>query len=174
MALMAVAFPIAPGQSAQWHAWMEELRGPRRAEFVASRREAGVRERTFLQPTPMGELVIVTLEGDDPLASFAKMVSKDDAFTRWFIEHANAAHGMDLSTDAASAVDLGHRQRGRVDRASADDAHLATRDRVRIAGAWAASSAHRNHPTRRRSAIARCAGPNALGDAPRAAWPTAS
>jgi len=97
MALMAVAFPIAPGQSAQWHAWMEELSGARRADFVASRREAGVRERTFLEPTPMGELVIVTLEGDDPLASFAKMVSKDDEFTRWFIEHANAAHGMDLS-----------------------------------------------------------------------------
>lgn len=45
----------------------------------------------------MGELVIVTLEGDDPLASFATMISKDDEFTRWFIENANAAHGMDLS-----------------------------------------------------------------------------
>lgn len=45
----------------------------------------------------MGDLVIVTLESDDPLASFATMVSKDDEFTRWFIEHANAAHDMDLS-----------------------------------------------------------------------------
>jgi len=97
MALMAVAFPIAPGQSAKWHAWMDELKGARRAEFVASRRDAGVRERTFLQATPMGELVIVTLEGDDPMASFGKMMSRDDEFTRWFIENASAAHGMDLS-----------------------------------------------------------------------------
>lgn len=103
MALMAVAFPIAPGQSAKWHAWMEELTGARWAEFVASRRDAGVRERTFLEPTPMGELVIVTLEGDDPLASFAKMVSKDDEFTRWFIQNANAAHGIDLSQPMAEA-----------------------------------------------------------------------
>jgi hypothetical protein len=97
MALMAVAFPIAPGKSAEWHAWMDEINGARRAEFVASRRDAGVRERTFLQATPMGDLVIVTLEGDDPMASFAKMVSRDDEFTRWFVEHANSAHGMDLS-----------------------------------------------------------------------------
>ncbi|HQR81162.1 MAG TPA: hypothetical protein PLT68_13185 [Actinomycetota bacterium] len=97
MALMAVAFPIAPGQSENWHAWMDELAGTRWGEFAASRRAAGVRERTFLQSTPMGELVIVTLEGDDPMASFARMVSADDEFTRWFVARANQAHGMDLS-----------------------------------------------------------------------------
>jgi hypothetical protein len=35
---------------------------------VESRRQAGVRERTFLQSTPIGDFVIVTLEGDDPIA----------------------------------------------------------------------------------------------------------
>ena len=103
MALMAVAFPIAPGQSEMWHAWMGELAGARRDEFVASRRSAGVRERTFLQATPMGELVIVTLEGDDPLGSFAQMMSADDAFTKWFIAKASEAHGMDLSQPMAEA-----------------------------------------------------------------------
>lgn len=97
MALFAVAFPVAPGQSEKWHAWVDELRGARRDEFVASRRAVGVRERTFLQTTPVGELVVVTLEGDDPLASFAQMVSADDDFTKWFIAHANEAHGVDLS-----------------------------------------------------------------------------
>ena len=63
---MAVAFPILPGKTAEWRAWMAELNGPRREEFVESRRRAGVHERTFLQSTPMGDLVIVTLEGDDP------------------------------------------------------------------------------------------------------------
>lgn len=80
-----------------WHAWMDDLRGARRDEFVASRRAAGVREQTFLQPTPSGELVIVTLEGDDPLGSFAQMMSADDEFTRWFTAQANEAHGVDLS-----------------------------------------------------------------------------
>ena len=107
MALMAVAFPLAPGQSEAWHAWMEELATTRRAEFVASRRAAGVRERTFLQATPMGELVVVTLEGDDPLESFAKMVTADDEFTRWFVAKASQAHGFDLSqpmTEAPSTL----------------------------------------------------------------------
>jgi hypothetical protein len=62
-----------------------------------------VRERTFLQATPMGELVIVTLEGDDPGASFAAMMGRDDEFTRWFIAQASEAHGMDLSQPMAEA-----------------------------------------------------------------------
>ncbi len=75
MTMMAVAFPILPGKTDQWREFIGELNGARRAEFVASREEAGVRERTFLQPTPMGDLVIVTLEGDDPARSFAQMTS---------------------------------------------------------------------------------------------------
>jgi len=97
MPMMAVAFPILPGKTAEWRAFMEEINGPRRAEFLESRRRAGVRERTFLQPTPMGDLVIVTLEGDDPGHSFGQMMSAGDAFTAWFIERASAAHGIDVS-----------------------------------------------------------------------------
>jgi hypothetical protein len=97
MTLMAVAMPIAAGQSESWQAWIDELNGSRHEEFVASRRAAGVHERTFLQKTPMGDLVIVTLEGDDPMASFATMMSTDNEFTRWFVAHANAAHGVDVS-----------------------------------------------------------------------------
>ncbi len=96
MPLMAVAFPILPGKTDAWRTWMEELNGPRREEFVDSRRRAGVLERTFLQPTPMGDLVIVTLEGDDPGHAFGKMMSADDAFTKWFTERAQEIHGIDL------------------------------------------------------------------------------
>jgi hypothetical protein len=97
MPLMAVAFPILPGKTAEWRAWMDEINGPRRAEFVESRRRAGVHERTFLQPTPMGDLVIVTLEGDDPGHAFGQMVNAGDAFTTWFAERAKAIHGVDLT-----------------------------------------------------------------------------
>ena len=97
LALMAVAFPILPGKTADWHAFMAEINGPRRSEFVESRRRAGVTERTFHQPTPMGDLVIVTLEGDDPERSFGQMVSAKDAFTLWFLARVKAVHGVDLS-----------------------------------------------------------------------------
>lgn len=97
MPLMAAAFPILPGKTPEWHAWMAELNGPRREEFLDSRRRAGVHERTFLQPTPMGDLVIVTLEGDDPGHAFGRMMSASDAFTTWFLERAKAIHGVDLT-----------------------------------------------------------------------------
>ncbi len=103
MPMMAVAFPILPGKTDEWRAWMAEVNGPRRDEFEASRRAAGVRERTYLQSTPMGDLVIVTLEGSDPGRAFGKMLSADDAFTAWFIERAKAVHGVDLSVRPTSA-----------------------------------------------------------------------
>ncbi len=103
MPLMAVAFPILPGKTAEWRTWMEELNGARREDFVASRRAAGVHERTFLQSTPMGDLVIVTLEGDDPGHGFGKMMSVDDEFTRWFTGRAQEIHGVDLSVRPTSA-----------------------------------------------------------------------
>lgn len=103
MPLMAVAFPILPGKTGEWRIWMEELNGARREEFVASRRAAGVHERTFLQPTPMGDLVIVTLEGDDPGHAFGRMMSADDEFTRWFTARAQEIHGVDLSVRPTSA-----------------------------------------------------------------------
>ena len=76
---------------------MEELNGSRQHEFAESRKNAGVHERTFLQSTPMGDLVIVTLEGDDPAASFGRMVGGTDEFSKWFVERAQAVHGIDLA-----------------------------------------------------------------------------
>ena len=106
MALNAVVFPILPGKTDEWRAFVAELNGPRLTEFTESRRRAGVRERTFLQPTPMGDLVIVTLEGEDPARSFGQMVSATDAFTTWFLERVQAIHGVDLGIPMKSPSDL--------------------------------------------------------------------
>lgn len=98
MALMAVAFPILPGKTDEWRAFMHELNGPRRQEFVDSRKKAGVHELTFLQPTPMGDLVIVTLDGDDPARSFGQLLAGTDAFSTWFRDQATRIHGIDPSS----------------------------------------------------------------------------
>ena len=97
MPLTAVAFPILPGKTQEWRAWMADLNGPRRDEFRASREGAGIHERTFLQQTPMGDLVIVTIEGDDPGRAFGTLMAAKDPFTAWFIERAIAIHGIDPS-----------------------------------------------------------------------------
>ena len=85
---------------------IDELNGPRHAEFTESRRRVGVREQTFLQTTPMGDLVLVTMEGDDPGRSFGQLVSATDPFTTWFLERVKAIHGVDLSTPMPSPSNL--------------------------------------------------------------------
>jgi hypothetical protein len=101
MAMMAVAFPILPGKTGEWREFIAELNGARRAEFVNSRAMAHVREMTFLQATPMGDLVIVTLQGEDPGHAFGQMMSTKDAFTTWFLERVKALHGVDMSVAPA-------------------------------------------------------------------------
>ena len=97
MALLATASPILPGKTDEWRAFVRELTGPRQGQFAESRRRAGVRERTFLQSTPSGDLVIVTLEGDDPIGAFQRMMERDDEFTRWFLDQIQKVHGVDLT-----------------------------------------------------------------------------
>jgi hypothetical protein len=97
MALFAIAIPIAPGKTDQWVHFMAELKGPRNADFKASRKRLGLHERTFLQKTPMGDFVLVTLEGADPVGAFARFGQGTDDFTKWFLEEVEGIHGMDLS-----------------------------------------------------------------------------
>jgi hypothetical protein len=97
MAIFAIAIPIASGKSAQWKTFMGELKGPRFEDFKASRRKLGVQERTFLQQTPMGDLVVVTLEGADPASAFTKFGQGTDDFTKWFMKQVQEIHGVDLT-----------------------------------------------------------------------------
>jgi hypothetical protein len=97
MAFLAMAFPIAPGKTEQWQKFAAELAGPRRADYVASRKRLGIHERTFLQKTPMGDLVVVTLEGEDPAGAFQKFSVGNDDFTKWFLTQVSAIHGVDLT-----------------------------------------------------------------------------
>ena len=97
MALLAMAFPIAPGKTEQWKKFVGELTGARRAEFTESRRKMGVHERTFLQQTPMGDLVLVTVEGDNPEAAFASFATDTSPYAQWFKSEVGKIHGIDLN-----------------------------------------------------------------------------
>jgi len=106
MALEAIVFPIAPGRTEDWRRFVGELNGSRFEEFKASRQRAGIHERTFLQSTPMGDLVIVTVEGDDPMASFAQLSQMEDEFSKWFVAQASDVHGIDMSGPAGPMPEL--------------------------------------------------------------------
>src|SRR5436309_10186160 len=96
MALFAVALPIPPGKMDQWRRFTADLNGARNAEYKASRERAGVRERAFLQQTPHGDMVILTLEGENPGGAMAAFAQGNDPFTEWFIVQVKEIHGIDL------------------------------------------------------------------------------
>src|SRR5690349_13015534 len=93
MSLFAFAAPIPPEKKEQWDHFMEELTGPRRADFVAASERAGVRERTFFQETPDGmQMVIITLEGDEPETAKMRAANEDTDFARWFVQQVQEIH----------------------------------------------------------------------------------
>lgn len=85
-----------PGKTDQWLKFTSELRGAKNKQFIESRKKNNVHERTFLQKTPNGDFVIVTLEGADPMAGMMGFVNSNDDFTNWFIKEANEIHGFNL------------------------------------------------------------------------------
>lgn len=91
-----MAAPILPGKTEQWEKFANELKTTRYKEFCQSRDNLNVHERTFLQKTPMGDFVLVTLEGDDPAGAFARFASGNDEFTNWFMNQVQEIHGLDL------------------------------------------------------------------------------
>jgi len=95
--LFAMVVPILPGKEAAWKTWIDGLNSKYYDDFKASRKKLGVHERSFLQHTPMGDMVIVTLEGDDPASAFAQFAADDNEFTRWFKQGVQDVHGVDLS-----------------------------------------------------------------------------
>ena len=76
MALLAMCMPILPGKKDKWLKMMDELqKEPMKSNFDKSRENAGVYERSFLQETPNGDFVILTFEGEDPVAGWGKIMA---------------------------------------------------------------------------------------------------
>ena len=62
MAMIAMALPILPGKKEEWQKFLDAgFNGPGRAETVRVRDELGVQESSFLEETPGGDFVIITL-----------------------------------------------------------------------------------------------------------------
>lgn len=94
--LFVMAIPILPGKTQQFKKFKDELNGKRSTDFIKSRKKLNVRERTFFQSTPMGDMVIVTLEGTDPESAFKNFASTNDDFSIWFSKEVKEIHGLDL------------------------------------------------------------------------------
>ena len=98
MASLASAFPILPGKTEQWKHFSQEMAGPRRNEFEASRKRLGVsREVAYLQQTPQGDMVVVYVEARDISSVFEGFGRSQEPFDVWFREQVKDIHGVDFS-----------------------------------------------------------------------------
>ena len=87
--MIAMCMPLLAGKKEKWQAMMDQVIND--PNFAASRENAGVHERSFLQETPGGDFIILTFEGDDPDASFAKIMQNMPAV------FAQDVHGLDVN-----------------------------------------------------------------------------
>ena len=103
MAAIAFALPILPGQGRIIRRLSEDVLGsePLQRAYEQSRRNLGItKEMVWLQPTPIGEMVIVYWESEDPQHVLREMAASQDLFDgrfRQFIER--AAPAIDLSKE---------------------------------------------------------------------------
>jgi len=94
----AIAVPIAPGKTAAWRKLIEDLTGPRYAEYEASRKRFGLtKQTTFLQQTPMGDFAVIHLTGPDVHASFHAMSKSPDVWDAKWREVTTDVHGIDFN-----------------------------------------------------------------------------
>lgn len=99
MASLSMAMPVKSGKSDKLRAFVDEVLGPRRSEFEASEKRIGItREGWYFQPTPMGDLVIVWVEADDPMTSLGRFIQSQEPFDTWFKAEVLDITGVDLNT----------------------------------------------------------------------------
>jgi hypothetical protein len=96
MAEFSFVAPILPGKTQAWRDAVAQLKGPRSAEYRASRARFGiVQEHVCLQSTPMGDMVVVHMVGPEQ-SVFGDMFASTDPFDQWFKNTVLiGAHGMD-------------------------------------------------------------------------------
>jgi hypothetical protein len=95
--LFAMCIPVVKGKEKDLRSFLNDLNGKYKSSFKESRKKLDVRERAFHQVTPMGEIMIVTLEGDNPAEAFSKFAAGNDEFTTWFTGKVKDIHGIDLT-----------------------------------------------------------------------------
>ena len=109
MPSVAFCVPIIPGKEETDRKGFEEVLGPRREEYDASRRRAGIRrEMVWHQATPDGTVAVVYLEADDIPAAMQAMATSDDPFDQRFRELLKEVHGIPL-TEGGPAPEFVHK-----------------------------------------------------------------
>jgi hypothetical protein len=97
MESFAFVFPVLPGKVEQARAFGKDVMGPRASEMDASRRPLGVtREAVWVAQTPMGDMGIVLIEGENVAEANRRFAASTEPFDVWFKETVLAISGVDF------------------------------------------------------------------------------
>ena len=98
MESFAFVFPVLPGKAEQARAFGKEVMGPRASEMDASRRPLGVtREAVWVAQTPMGDMGIVLIEGENVAEANRRFAASTEPFDVWFKETVLDFSGVDFN-----------------------------------------------------------------------------
>ena len=103
----AFAAPIVPGKLEAWKAMVKEMKGAKKKEYQASRKKMGVKhERAWLQHTPQGDFVVVSIEGKEAPKLFEKFAASKEPFDKWFLAQIAEVHGIQLPSGVPPTNEL--------------------------------------------------------------------
>ena len=105
--MIAIALPILPGKIEVWKTKiLDKMLGENKPDTDAIRHAAVVRERSFLQETPDGHMVILTFEGKDPITGYSQIIQK---MPSEFAELVMEVHGLDVNAPQPTVTKHHHR-----------------------------------------------------------------
>lgn len=103
MAVYCFAQMIQPGKWEEARRIFEEISGPRREEYEASRRRLGIREeKVWFQGLPQGEMAVIYWEGDNPHRALQEFAASEDPFDEWLRERGREVYHFEPEATAAS------------------------------------------------------------------------
>jgi len=98
MNCIALTLPVSPSKVEAWRRFCQELSGSRLWAYVASRRTLGVtHERLVLVETPVGSMVVMSLDSADIEAALGKIVASRLPFDTWYRERMLELHGISFA-----------------------------------------------------------------------------
>lgn len=104
---LAFAAPILKGKTEEGRRWSKEAYETRRKELEQSRLAKKLtRETGWLNPTPMGDLLVVLLEGDDPVKGNREFAASKSPYDVWFKQNAQRITGIDFNQPLPSIPEL--------------------------------------------------------------------
>jgi len=106
MGLVAFAGRLAPGKTDQWQHFVDEMHGPRQAEYAESRKRLRIKkERAFVQPGGSdGDTVIYTFtrHGAPAIALpplFRDLAASKEPFDVWYKQQIKNMLGVDFEAN---------------------------------------------------------------------------